>query len=54
MIVRLHFLAHVIVLMFDLYGCSAGSVFLVDEIYAFLHICLLLLVKTYVVVTDDV
>ena len=54
MIVRLHFLAHVIILVLDFNGSCSCSIFLVDEIHAFAHISLLLLVKAHVVIADDV
>ena len=53
-IVRLYLLAHIVVLMLDLYGCSTFTIFLVDEIHTLLHISLLLLIEPHIVITDDV
>ena len=54
MVVRLHLLAHVVVLVLYLHGGCAFAVFCVDEVHALLHVCLLLLVEVHVVVADDV
>ena len=51
---RLHLLAHVVVLVLYLHGGCAFAVFCVDEVHALLHVCLLLLVEVHVVVADDV
>ena len=53
-VVRFDFLAHIVILMLHVKDSSALSIFLVDEIHAFLHICLLLLVEGHVMVADDV
>ena len=54
MVMRLDLFAHVVVLVLHLQGCCAFSVLGVDEVHAFLHIFLLLLVQSHVVIADDV
>ena len=53
-VMRLYLLTHVIILVLHLKDCSALSILLVYEVHAFLHVGLLLLVKTHVMVADDV
>ena len=54
MVVRLDLLAHIIILVLHIQKGRSLAVFCVDEVHAFLHICLLLLVEVHVVVADDV
>ena len=51
---RLDLFTHIIILVLHLEQGCAFAILAVDEVDAFLHICLLLLVKIHIVVADDI
>ena len=54
MVMRLHHLAHIVVLVLDFHAGRAFPIFPVDEIHALLHSLLPLFVEVHIVVAYNI